>query len=76
MNSQIIHLLPEIQRAADERGYTNWTTIQEKAIPIAIDGKDIISSGLTDKEGDSVEIEWDGSDFLIVGFLGIWTREA
>lgn len=40
-------LRPELVRAATEAGYTTATPIQERAIPVALDGRDLIACAQT-----------------------------
>ncbi len=40
-------LKPEIMKAIEEAGYDEPTAIQEKAIPVALDGKDVIAQSET-----------------------------
>lgn len=42
-----IHLLPEIQRAVQERSYAEWTEIQEKTVPLIQEGKDVLGQSHT-----------------------------
>ncbi|MEG0093133.1 MAG: DEAD/DEAH box helicase [Erysipelotrichaceae bacterium] len=42
-----LNLLPEILRAIEDAGYTKATPIQEKAIPLLLDGKDLIGCAQT-----------------------------
>lgn len=40
-------LIPPIQRAVDSAGYVNPTTIQARAIPVALQGRDIVGASQT-----------------------------
>ncbi len=42
-----IQLQPELAKAAEELGFTEWTDIQEKSIPLIQQGKDVIGQSFT-----------------------------
>ena len=47
MTFQDLNLLPNIQHALTDEGYTNPTPIQEQAIPIILEGNDIVGCAQT-----------------------------
>lgn len=47
MTFQDLNLLPNIQHALTDEGYTNPTPIQEQAIPIILEGSDIVGCAQT-----------------------------
>lgn len=47
MTFKSLNLIPELLRAVGETGYTQPTAIQQKAIPLVIDGRDILASAQT-----------------------------
>jgi ATP-dependent RNA helicase RhlE len=47
MSFKDLNLLPELLRAIEEEGYTTPTSIQEKAIPLILEGKDLLASAET-----------------------------
>jgi len=42
----------------------------------AVDDKDAINTAATDRLGDMLEVESDGSDWYITGVIGTWARQA
>jgi ATP-dependent RNA helicase RhlE len=42
-----LHLLPQLLKAIEEKGYENPTPIQELAIPIVLDGSDLLAGSQT-----------------------------
>jgi hypothetical protein len=42
----------------------------------AVDNKDLINTGATDRLGDSVRIYCDGADWIIDSIIGTWAKEA
>ena len=42
-----LNLGPQLMRAIQERGYDKPTPIQEQAIPVVLDGRDVIASAQT-----------------------------
>ena len=47
MKFEKLALLPEILKAVEEKGYTNTTPIQTRAIPAILDGRDILGGAQT-----------------------------
>ena len=47
MNFNDLGLMPDLLRAIDDRGYSEPTPIQEKAIPAIIKGRDLVGSAQT-----------------------------
>lgn len=47
MKFEKLALMPEILKAVEERGYTNTTPIQTRAIPAILEGKDILGGAQT-----------------------------
>ena len=47
MNFNQLNLKPELIRAVEEKGYTTPTGIQQEAIPLILDGKDLLAQSQT-----------------------------
>jgi ATP-dependent RNA helicase RhlE len=47
MKFEKLALMPEILKAVEEKGYTNTTPIQTRAIPAVLDGRDILGGAQT-----------------------------
>ena len=47
MSFKTLNLNPQIQRAIEEEGYTEPTPIQAQAIPVVLDGKDLLAAAQT-----------------------------
>lgn len=47
MTFESLGLKKELVKAVDEKGYTNPSPIQEKAIPLVLEGKDVLASAQT-----------------------------
>ncbi|MAF34574.1 helicase SNF2 [Candidatus Woesearchaeota archaeon] len=47
MSIDSIQLKPELNQAVKKEGFTEWTTIQEKCIPLILEGKDVVGKSKT-----------------------------
>lgn len=47
MTFETLGLAPALLRALDEQGYTQPTPIQEQAIPLALEGHDLLAGAQT-----------------------------
>jgi ATP-dependent RNA helicase RhlE len=47
MSFESLGLAPELLRAVEERGYTEPTPVQREAIPLGLEGRDLVGSAQT-----------------------------